>query len=40
MQYQRTGITVSDVARVLIGKGVDRKKCNEEKKTCIVTVRK
>ncbi len=32
MQYQKTGITVSDVARVLIGKGVDRKKCNEEKK--------
>ncbi len=30
MQYQKTGITVSDVARVLIGKGVDRKKCNEE----------
>lgn len=38
MQYQKTGITVSDVARVLIGKGVDRKKCNEEKKGLPVIV--
>lgn len=38
MQYQKTGITVSDVARVLIGKGVDRKKCNEDKKGLPVIV--
>ena len=38
MQYKKTGITVSDVARVLIGKGVDRKKCNEDKKGLPVIV--
>lgn len=38
MQYKKTGITVSDVARVLIGKGVDRKKCNEEQKGLPVIV--
>ena len=32
MQYQKTGLTVSDVARLFQGKGVDKKKCNEEKK--------
>lgn len=39
MQYKKkTGITVSDVARVLIGKGVDRKKFNEEQKGLPVIV--
>lgn len=38
MQYKKTGITVSDVARVLIGKGVDRKKYNEEQKGLPVIV--
>ena len=38
MQYKKTGITVSDVARVLIGKGVDKKKCNEDKKGLPVIV--
>ena len=38
MQYKKTGITVSDVARVLIGKGVDKKKCNKDKKGLPVIV--
>lgn len=38
MKYKKTGITVSDVARVLIGKDVDRKKCNEDKKGLPVIV--
>lgn len=38
MQYQKTGLTVSDVARLFQGKGVDKKKCNEEKKGLPVIV--
>ncbi|GEM_PF-2657479 len=38
MQYKKTGLTVSDVARVLQGRGVDRKKCNEERKGLPVIV--
>lgn len=32
MNYPKTGLTVSDVSRLFQGKGVDKKKCNEEKK--------
>lgn len=38
MQYQKTGLTVSDVARLFQGKGVDKKKCNEEQKGLPVIV--
>lgn len=38
MQYQKTGLTVSDVSRLFQGKGVDKKKCNEEKKGLPVIV--